>query len=73
MDINQLNEPKPRLVYLDNLRVLFVIWVVFHHALRAYAPWWHYAVNEQEQVDVTIKVIINPFSFGKRNNLKLII
>lgn len=48
VDIKQPKEAKPRLVYLDNLRVLFVIWVVFHHSLRAYAPWWHYAVNEQE-------------------------
>ena len=58
-DIKLSQEAKPRLVYLDNLRVLFVIWVVFHHALRAYAPWWHYAVNEQELSELTPVIGMN--------------
>ena len=59
MDIKQLKEAKPRLVYLDNLRVLFVIWVVFHHSLRAYSPWWHYAVDEQELSELTPVIGMN--------------
>ena len=43
-------EAKSRLIYLDNIRVFFVTWVIFHHSLRAYAPWCYYMVDEQKLV-----------------------
>jgi fucose 4-O-acetylase-like acetyltransferase len=58
-DFKLKKEEKSRLLFLDNFRILFITWVIFHHSLRAYAPWWHYAVNEQELIGLTPVIGMN--------------
>ena len=46
---------KPRLIFLDNLKVLFAILVVFTHVRVAYGGegWWYYisSLNESNPMD----------------------